>query len=135
MKKINMSATALIVAIMLGLLLSGGLIAQQDSAKSQNQAVVQEKSQTQTKLNDGDSHRGRAMNFIDENGNGICDRFEQHQSMGHNAGRGMGHGPNFIDEDGDGICDHRSGGGMHNGGGHGNHSKRGPGSMGSGRRN
>ena len=36
-------------------------------------------------------------NFVDKNGNGVCDNFE--------ARSGNGHGRNFVDKNGDGICD------------------------------
>jgi hypothetical protein len=49
---------------------------------------------------DGDADE--AMNhghaFIDENGDGICDRAQD--------GSNTWHGPGFVDEDGDGICDY-----------------------------
>lgn len=132
MKRISISITTLIVAVVLGLILSGALIAQQDSSKTQSEKMLQEKSQTRATWNEDSRPMGRGMNFIDENGNGICDHFEGMQNMGPNAGRG--HGPGFMDEDGDGVCDHSMARGMHNGQGHGhgNHSRDGHGSMGRG---
>ena len=38
------------------------------------------------------------INFVDTNGDGICD------NHGTNCGIGIG----FVDENGDGICDHRA---------------------------
>lgn len=79
--------------------------------------------------------------FIDEDGNGICDRFEQGYCdvpgcVGHGrgyassgdarggaAGQGQGAGAGYVDADGDGICDNRGsgyGGGYGNGYGNGN---------------
>lgn len=79
--------------------------------------------------------------FIDEDGNGICDRFEQGYCdvpgcAGHGQGyapsgsawsgaAGQGQGAGYVDADGDGICDNRGygngyGGGNSNGYGNGN---------------
>ena len=43
---------------------------------------------------------GRGQNFIDSDGNGICDHLETSLTDGIRGG-----GMNFTDEDGDGICD------------------------------
>lgn len=51
-------------------------------------------------------------NFIDENGNGICDRFENGTPMGSRMHRQNAQGRNFIDENGDGVCDNRGQGRM-----------------------
>ena len=40
---------------------------------------------------------GRCDNFVDEDGDGVCDL--------RGTGRGQGNGPGFVDEDGDGQCD------------------------------
>ena len=90
-----------------GLLLSIGLLAQ-EKTKVQDRQMVQESTQTQM----GDASAGHGMNYIDDNANGIRDRFEQRQNGQQNMSRGMGRGQNFIDENGDGICDHRSVGNM-----------------------
>ncbi|HTX89012.1 MAG TPA: hypothetical protein VMC08_08490 [Bacteroidales bacterium] len=45
-----------------------------------------------------------SRNYVDKNGNGICDNFE-------NGLRG-GRSSNFVDKNGDGICDHRQYGGV-----------------------
>ena len=113
-----------------GLLLSIGLLAQ-EKTKVQDRQTVQESTQTQM----GDASAGHGMNYIDDNANGICDRFEQRQSGQPNMSRGMGHGygQNFIDENGDGVCDNRSGGNMHGNRGSGNGNGQGHGSMGQGR--
>ncbi len=42
--------------------------------------------------------------FIDENGDGICDNF-QNGRRGLGLGNGKGNRANFVDEDGDGVCD------------------------------
>ncbi len=70
--------------------------------------------------------RGQVANFIDENGDGICDLF-QGGRKGNRGGRGAAamnktaaQGANFVDADGDGVCDYnRSGAGMRNGQGQG----------------
>lgn len=130
------------LTVLLGLLLGGALIAQDNPPERQNQQTLQERNQFRNQVSDGENLAGPGMNFIDEDGNGICDRFEHgqnmHQNMGRNMGRGMGHGQHFMDEDGDGICDYRSGsdmngGGMHRGGGYGHRSGQGHGAMGPGR--
>jgi len=43
-----------------------------------------------------------STNFIDENGDGICDNW---QAGGQSLGLGKGNRENFVDEDGDGVCD------------------------------
>ncbi|NJP04999.1 MAG: hypothetical protein HC837_04910 [Chloroflexaceae bacterium] len=53
-----------------------------------------------------------AGDFVDADGDGVCD----------NAGQNQGDGPNFVDADGDGVCDHagqppRDGSGQGRGGG------------------
>jgi hypothetical protein len=48
-------------------------------------------------------------NFIDGNGDGICDN---RQSGGQSTGNG------YVDEDGDGICDNRQSGGQSTGNGY-----------------
>ena len=80
----------------LGLVLAAGLVfsnielSAQDSTKTRSSAMQAQ----------------RRVNFVDENANGICDRFEQGMQM-RPADHHMGsHGQNFIDENGDGICDH-----------------------------
>ena len=54
-------------------------------------------------------------NFIDEDGDGVCDLMGTGQGNGRMNGRmsgrrggnqGMGQGPNFVDADEDGVCDH-----------------------------
>jgi hypothetical protein len=44
-------------------------------------------------------------NFIDENGNGVCDLAGTGGGYGPNGFQYGGCGGNFIDENGDGICD------------------------------
>ena len=39
-------------------------------------------------------------NFIDEDGDGVCDNYASCPGR-----RGQGYAPNFIDRDGDGVCD------------------------------
>ncbi len=119
-------------AVVLALILSVGLLAQDNSSKEQNRQAVQEKMQTQVRMNENWTPVGRGLNFIDEDGNGICDRYENGLRMRDNMGRVMGPGQNFIDEDGDGICDNRTTGGMHNGRGHGRHSGHGHENVGGG---
>ena len=54
------------------------------------------------------------MNYVDKNGDGICDnagsrgagKGQGYRGQGKNgAGRGAQRGPNFVDADGDGVCD------------------------------
>ena len=51
--------------------------------------------------------RGNGPGYVDEDGDGVCDR----------AGTGQGNGPGYVDEDGDGVCDH-AGTGQGNGPGY-----------------
>lgn len=44
----------------------------------------------------GQNPDGQCQNFVDEDGDGVCDLM------------GTGQGPNFVDADGDGTCDHRA---------------------------
>jgi len=43
----------------------------------------------------------RVHQFVDEDGDGVCDNHPD----GEFGGYGLGNGANFVDEDGDGICD------------------------------
>ena len=52
----------------------------------------------------------RGQNFIDENKNGVCDRFENAKPLGR--------GPNFVDADKNGVCDHRENSNKGNGNGY-----------------
>lgn len=49
---------------------------------------------------------GNVSNFVDEDGDGVCDH------AGTGLGPGRGNGPGFVDEDGDGVCDHAASGGQ-----------------------
>lgn len=111
-----------------GLLLSIGLLAQ-EKTKVQDRQTVQESTQTQM----GDAPVGHSMNYIDENANGICDRFEQHAGGQQTLECGMGHCQNSIDKNGDGVCDDRSSGGMHGNRGSGYRNGQGHGHEGQGR--
>lgn len=44
---------------------------------------------------------GRGPNFVDADGDGICDNC----GVPHRRGMGAGCGRNFVDADGDGVCD------------------------------
>ena len=48
--------------------------------------------------------RGSKVNFIDEDGDGICDLYQTGNQAGRQFGR-MAQQVNFIDADGDGVCD------------------------------
>jgi hypothetical protein len=57
---------------------------------------------------------GCSANYVDSNGDGICDnagkrgagKGQGYRGRGKNgAGKGAQRGPNFVDEDGDGVCD------------------------------
>ncbi len=55
---------------------------------------------------------GHGPGFVDANGNGVCDRFEQGlpPAGGRGAawagrGRFQGRGPGFVDANGNGVCD------------------------------
>ncbi len=58
--------------------------------------------------------QGNCSDFVDEDGDGVCD------NAGTGRGHGQGNGSDFVDEDGDGVCDnagtghsgHRGGGKM-----------------------
>ena len=41
--------------------------------------------------------KGRGRNFVDANGDGVCDNY--------GTGTGCGRGQYFVDADGDGVCD------------------------------
>lgn len=56
------------------------------------------------------THEGPEHAFVDENGDGICDRAQD--------GSPTWHGPNFVDDDGNGRPDHWEPGGRGHGGGH-----------------
>lgn len=113
MKRATNFGLTLVLVLALGVLLTGFVFAQQDTTKVQNRATVEQP----YRMGQGPAGPGRA--FIDENGNGVCDRFEQGQAVGPRGMRGRGHGPNFIDENGDGVCDHYAAGGWHMGRGYG----------------
>lgn len=57
--------------------------------------------------NYGDRPSKGSKNFVDEDGDGICDNFASGQGKGNGYRNGaQGEcGKNFVDEDGDGICD------------------------------
>ncbi len=118
MKRASIAGAVLIAALAFGLLLSGALLAQQDTSSTPNRATVQ---QTYHPANSGPTNgrpNWQGHNFIDENGNGICDRLEAGQRLGPQARHGMAHGGNFFHGNG-----HRFGGrhavaGRHMGFGH-----------------
>ena len=117
MKSIKFLAAATVGLVGLTFLFTSATFAQDKPVRKQDRQMVQEK--IQEKVTDSRSPMGRGMNFIDENGNGICDRFEQGQGM-RQGNRGQGkRGQGFIDENGDGICDHRGAGNMRHGKGRG----------------
>lgn len=102
----------LIKTIAIGMFLFSNLLFAQDQS-TENQKVKQENvSQTDKAV--------RGQNFIDENKNGICDRFENAKPLGK--------GRNFVDADKNGICDHRENGNRGNGKGFGNQNRNGQGS-------
>jgi len=77
--------------IAIGMFLFSNLLMAQDQSV-ENQKVKQVNvSQTDNTV--------RGQNFIDENKNGICDRFENAKPLSK--------GPNFVDADNNGICDNR----------------------------
>jgi hypothetical protein len=79
-------------------------------------------------------------NFVDANGDGICDHYQSGTRRGrmgaarggYGPGDGTGNrgvGPNFVDANGDGVCDHYQAGarqGRTGAAGGGNGSGRGP---------
>lgn len=44
---------------------------------------------------------GQGPGFVDADGDGVCDNY----GTGQQQQRGAGQGQNFVDEDGDGLCD------------------------------
>lgn len=91
----------LICTIVIGMFFLPNLVIAQDQPV-ENQIVKQENvSQMNSKI--------QGQNFVDENKNGVCDRFEN--------GKPLGRGPNFTDADKNGICDHRENGTKGNGNG------------------
>ena len=77
-----------IIAIIAVILFAGSttLIIAEDEAKTGDNTKA--KQQTTQQIN-------RGANFVDQNGDGVCDRM------------GKGPGPNFVDADGDGVCDNQ----------------------------
>ncbi len=55
--------------------------------------------------------RGRALNYVDANGDGICDYFGTGRGCGRwfTDANGDGICDNFKDADGDGVCDYFQG--------------------------
>jgi hypothetical protein len=76
---------------------------------AQNQTGNDQKAKQENVSTAKDTFQGK--NFIDENNNGVCDRFENAKPLGK--------GPNFIDSDKNGICDNREKGNRGNGRGYG----------------
>ncbi len=68
------------------------------------QAQNDEKAKADTQVEKIQNTRGG--NFVDADGDGICDNFKEGQGMGLGKGQKNGKGVNFVDEDGDGVCDH-----------------------------
>ena len=132
MKTIKTLAIVAVALAALSLFVGNRLMAQDKPNNSQEQQTTRTMVQSQTQLNDDGTPMGRGMHYIDEDGNGICDRFEQgRQHKQQNAGNRMGRGMNSIDENGNGMMcgqGQRGSGRMHNGRGHGN-GGNGPGSM------
>jgi hypothetical protein len=58
---------------------------------------------------------GQGMNYVDKNGDGICDNAGLHNEKGqgkgcrylakNNAGKGFRKGSGYVDKDGNGVCD------------------------------
>ncbi|MFQ5709595.1 MAG: hypothetical protein ACE5HO_19230 [bacterium] len=128
MKTIKTLGVMAVALAALGLFLGSSLTAQDNPAKTRTRQTVQDRGQAQNQLNDSRLPMGRWMPFIDEDGNGICDRFEQGQTMRPLAGHAMAHGRYFIDENGDGMCGYCGMGSMHSGRGPGR-NRHGHGSM------
>ncbi len=131
MKTIKILTIVAVALAIPGLFVGNSLIAQDKPDNAQQQQTTRTMVQSQTQLNSDGTPMGRGMHYIDENGNGICDRFEQGgQHMQQNAGHRMGRGMNSMDENGNGMCGQgqRGSGRMHNGRGHGN-GGNGPSSM------
>jgi hypothetical protein len=70
------------------------------------ESVLNEEMNTDTAVTQEQPAVPTGQNFVDENGDGICD------TCGNVPGSGMGNqygkgamGSNFVDEDGDGVCD------------------------------
>ena len=65
----------------------------------------------------GTGGTGCRMNYVDKNGDGICDNAGSHNGQGRGKGHRLGpkdgtgkgaqRGSNFVDTDGDGVCDNR----------------------------
>lgn len=82
---------ALICTIAIGMFLFSNMLMAQDQSL-ENQKVKQENvSQTDKAV--------RGQNFIDENKNGVCDRFENAKPLGKVS--------SFVDANNNGICDNR----------------------------
>ena len=88
--------------LLVGFALAGGLLL----------GALNLPAQDSTKTGPKIGQEQRGAGFIDENGNGNCDRFENGTPMGRKGRHFNGNGPNFVDENGDGICDNRGAGMM-----------------------
>lgn len=117
MKRLSFWLAAVTVAAFLSV---ESAFAQQNSQQTQKKTAQQEKLQSQ--MTGPNTQLGNGQNFIDEDGNGICDRYEQGQGFRHGKGRGMGRGSNFVDENGDGVCDNFATDGNRGGFRHGKYS-------------
>jgi len=51
--------------------------------------------------------QGNRANFVDADGDGVCDNYQSGQRKGAGSGKGNARhsGGNFVDADGDGVCD------------------------------
>ncbi len=55
--------------------------------------------------------QGRGPGYVDQNRDGVCDRFQKGQpplggqGRGWGRGRFAGRGPGYVDQNGDGVCD------------------------------
>lgn len=104
--------------LILGLVLAAGLVF----------SNIELSAQDGTKAGSPTMQAQRSANFVDENGNGICDRFENGTPMRMGGQYVNGHGSNFVDENGDGICDRAGTGMQQHGNRGGGHSRMGNGS-------
>lgn len=89
----------LICTIVIGMFFLSNLVIAQDQSVENPKVKQENVSQTNSKI--------QGQNFVDENKNGVCDRYEN--------GKPLGRGPNFTDADKNGICDQRENGTKGNG--------------------
>ncbi|MCB0261533.1 MAG: hypothetical protein KDE52_13345 [Calditrichaeota bacterium] len=116
MKKIKFSKMLAVLAVS-GLFFWSTLTAQITQAEEQYPNVLQEENGNPIhSINDEAMPAGSPWNFMDGNGNGVCDHSKHGQGTLQKMNHGRDNHQQFVDEDGDGINDHSVGSNMHSNG-------------------